>query len=96
MQPLVSPCALGLKSWHLPSCNINMARKHIHLSPEAEERERGKKSKREAKRKSAAVQNTKKETEPVRDKCDKKYKELTSQIAAGWLILLPSRDKTSI
>lgn len=38
----------------------------------------------------------KKETEPVRDKCDKKYKELTSQIAAGWLILLPSRDKTSI
>lgn len=60
-----------------------MARKHIHLGPEAErgeekEERRGVGGEKEC----AAIQSTK-ETEAFRGRCDKKYKELTSQLAAG-------------
>lgn len=66
-----------------------MAWKHIHLSPEAERgdekegrRKEGSGEGKNKKKKCAAIHSTK-ETEPVRGRCDKKCKELTSQLAAG-------------
>lgn len=64
-----------------------MARKHIHLSPEAERGDEKEERRElggggEGREECAAIQSTK-ETEPIRGRCDKKCKELTSQLAAG-------------
>lgn len=60
-----------------------MARKHIHLSPEAEREEMKRRKEGSGEKKECAAEQSTKETEPIRGRCDKKCKELTSQLAAG-------------
>lgn len=57
-----------------------MAKKHIHLSPEAE---RGEETGKKGVGGENKVCSDTKETEPIRGRYDKKCKELTSQLAAG-------------